>query len=84
MAVGGFIFTHQSPHDSKPGGMMTAFEPGVHYGMFTPDTFGEEAQRWLRDVPRRRRAGLCALRLLFVEKHRWEQRAQQILNDLAR
>ncbi len=83
MAAGGFIFTHQSPNDNRPGGMLTAFEPGVHYGAFTPDTFGDESRRWLRDGPRRRRAGARAAAVVR-EKHRWEHRAQQIVNDLAR
>src|ERR1039457_1675533 len=39
MAVGGFIFTHESPHDNKAGGMLTSFEPGVHYGSYTPENF---------------------------------------------
>ncbi|MHB1938919.1 MAG: glycosyltransferase family protein [Acidobacteriaceae bacterium] len=81
MAVGGFILTHASPNDTKPGGMHTSFEPGVHYGMFTPDNLREEARRWLTDEKQRINAGLRAAAVIR-EKHLWRHRAQQILNDL--
>ena len=81
MAVGGFILTHASPHDAKPGGMHTSFEPGVHYGMFTPGNLEEEARRWLKDEARRIAAGRSAAAVIR-EKHLWRHRAQQILDDL--
>ena len=83
MAVGGFIFMHASPADSKPGGMQTAFEPGVHYGLFEPDTIAEEARRWLRDEASRNTAAAKAAAIV-KENHTWRHRAQQILDDLAR
>lgn len=83
MAVGGFIFTHASPSDGKPGGMHSAFEPGVHYGVFTPSTIAEEARRWLRDEARRKKAGADAS-VIVRQNHTWRHRAQQILADLAR
>lgn len=83
MAVGGFIFMHRSPHDAKPGGMHTAFEPGVHYGMYTPENFRESAARWLRDDRERTEAGRRAAKLIG-EKHLWRHRAAQLLTDLAR
>ena len=81
MAVGGFIFTHESPHDNKPGGMLTSFEPGVHYGVFTPENLHEEAHRWLADEAGRRRVGQQAAAIVR-ERHCWRHRAQQILDDL--
>jgi hypothetical protein len=81
MAVGGFILTHESPNDSKPGGMLTSFEPGVHYGMFTPENLHEEALRWLADDTKRRQVGLQAASVVR-QKHCWHHRAQQILEDL--
>jgi hypothetical protein len=81
MAVNGFIFTHASPHDDKPGGMFTSFEPGVHYGMFTPENFEEQARSWLDDEKRRIEAGRNAAAVIR-QKHLWRHRAQQILNDL--
>lgn len=83
MAVGGFIFTHESPHDDKPGGMLTSFEPGVHYGAFTPENLHEEARRWLADEQGRRRAGQAAAAIVR-ERHCWRHRAKQILDDLRR
>lgn len=83
MAVGGFIFTHTSPHDTKPGGMLTAFEPGVHFGSFTPDTFQEEARRWLKDAAGRTKVGEQAA-LVVRDQHMWSNRAQQIVADLGR
>ena len=83
MAVGGFIFMHRSPHDDKPGGMLTAFELGVHYGAYTPETFREEAKRWLRDEPGRAKVGAQAAAVIR-EKHLWRHRAEQILRDLSR
>ena len=81
MAVGGFIFTHESPHDMKPGGMLTSFEPGTHFGNFKPDNFREEALRWLNDNKRRLEAGIRASEII-KQRHLWRHRARQIINDL--
>lgn len=83
MAVGGFVFTHESPHDNKPGGMLTSFEPSVHYGVFTPENLHEEAHRWLADEAGRRRIGQQAAAIVR-ERHRWHHRARQILDDLGK
>jgi hypothetical protein len=83
MAVGGFIFMHKSPHDEKPGGMLTAFEPNVHYGSYTLENFSEEAARWLKDDQARVQVGIRA-RSVIRERHCWHHRAQQILDDLNR
>ncbi len=83
MAIGGFIFMHESPHDNKAGGMLTSFEPGVHYGSYTPENFTEEATRWLKDDSGRMRAGMRA-ESVIRERHCWHHRAQQIIDDLNR
>ncbi|HLH87331.1 MAG TPA: glycosyltransferase [Xanthobacteraceae bacterium] len=83
MAVGGFIFMHRSPHDERPGGMLTSFEPGVHYGAYTPETFHDEALRWLSDEPRRTKVGAQGAAVIR-EKHLWRHRAEQIVGDLKR
>jgi len=83
MAVGGLIFMHASANDEKPGGMLTAFEPGVHFGQYTPDDFAEEAARWLHDETRRIEAGVRAAALVRAN-HTWHHRALQILSDLER
>lgn len=83
MAVGGFLFMHESPHDNKAGGMLTSFEPGVHYGSYTPENFAEEAARWLKDDNGRIQAGMRA-QSVIRERHRWHHRAQQIIDDLNR
>ena len=81
MAVNGFIFMHESPRANKPGGMLTAFEPDVHYGSYNPENFAEEAKRWLHDDKARFQIGTQA-RELIREQHCWHHRAQQILDDL--
>jgi glycosyltransferase involved in cell wall biosynthesis len=83
MSVGGFLLMHTSNNDCRPGGILTAFEPGVHFGAYTPDSFDEEARRWLRDDRRRREVGHRAAALVR-EKHTWRRRAEQILHDLDR
>lgn len=83
MAVGGFLFMHESPHDNKPGGMLTSFEPGVHYGSYTPENFAEEATRWLKDDNGRMQVGMRA-KAVIREKHCWHHRAQQVIDDLNR
>lgn len=82
MAVGGFIFMHRSERDKRPGGMLTSFEPDLHYGMYTPENLEQEAQRWLRDDNSRLAAGRRA-RAVIKDRHLWRHRAQQILKDLA-
>lgn len=82
MAVGGFILTHESPHDNKPGGMLTSFEPGMHYGVYTPDSLQEEASRWLRDSKKRQDTARKAANIIR-QRHCWHHRAQQILDDLS-
>lgn len=81
MAVGGFVLTHESPHDNKPGGMLTSFEPGVHYGAFTPDNLHDDARRWLADEAVRKRVGQQAAAIVRG-RHCWHHRARQILDDL--
>jgi Glycosyl transferases group 1 len=83
MAVGGFIFMHDSPHDSKAGGMLTEFEPDVHYGRYTVESFHEEAVRWLKDSEGRRRVGMQATERIR-QRHCWHHRARQIIDDLER
>lgn len=81
MAVEGFILTHQSPHDTKPGGMLTSFEPGVHYGSFTPENLETEAKHWLSEDGKRAKAGELAAQIVR-NSHCWHHRASQIVNDL--
>lgn len=81
MAVGGFIFTHTSPHDQKPGGLETSFEPNVHYGVYTTDSFVEDARRWLSADDTRAQAGAKASKIIR-QKHLWRHRAAQIIADL--
>ena len=81
MAVGGFIFTHSSPHDHEAGGMLTHFEPEVHFGLYTPETFIDEARRWLHDDKNRIQAGINAKKIVR-SSHCWHHRAKQILEDL--
>ena len=83
MAVGGFIFMHESPHDNKAGGMLTSFEPGVHYGSYTPENFFDEATRWLKDDSERLKAGMRA-ESIIRDRHCWHHRAEQIIEDLNR
>tara|TARA_Y100001960_G_C14721233_1_gene852497 strand:+ start:179 stop:1597 length:1419 start_codon:yes stop_codon:yes gene_type:complete len=83
MAVGGFIFLHESPHDDKVGGILSEFEPNEHYGSFTPENFQAEAIRWLGDEKKRKEVGRKAS-LIIHERHCWHHRAQQIINDLNR
>lgn len=83
MATGNFLFMHESPHDKKPGGMLTAFEPDVHYGSYTPETFGEESARWLREDKERVQVGIRA-QAVIRDRHCWHHRARQIIDDLNR
>ncbi len=83
MAVGGFIFIHDSPHDTKTGGMLTEFEPDVHYGRYTVENFQDEAARWLKDSDGRLRAGRRAAERIR-QRHCWHHRASQIIEDLER
>lgn len=83
MAVGGFILTHESPHDTAPGGIRTAFEADTHYGVYKRDNFDDVAKRWLRDERKRLQVGSQAA-MLVRSNHGWHHRAQQILDDLGR
>ena len=69
MAVGGFIFTHTSPRDELPGGMKTAFEPGVHYGSFDLENMTEETQRWLSSDKERDEIAERARQYVLSEMH---------------
>lgn len=81
MAAGGFILIHESPNDEKPGGMLTSFEPDLHYGAFKPETLQETALRWLKDENGRGRAGANAAKIVR-DKHLWRHRAAQLITDL--
>ena len=81
MGVGGFIFMHSSPNENLPGGMLTAFEPGIHYGSFDHDDIQEQARYWLYNS--RRRTIICAqAKKIIADKHTWRDRAKQVINDL--
>lgn len=77
------LMTHSSPHDEKPGGLASEFEPGVHYIQFTTSNLEEVAQRWLCDERGRQALGERA-RAQVVAKHLWIHRARQLLDDLQR
>jgi hypothetical protein len=81
MAAGGFLFINASVNDREPGGLQTFFEPGVHYGEYTPDNLREEASRWLRDGEGRKQIAARG-RAAVQQKHLWRHRAEQILADL--
>ena len=81
MAVGGFLFMHESPYDKTVGGMLSSFEPDVHFGSYTPVNFHDEASRWLKDDKSRKQVGENA-RAVILDKHCWHHRAKQILTDL--
>lgn len=76
MAVGGFIFTHTSPRDELPGGMKSAFEPGVHYGSFDLDNITEETQRWLSSDNERDKVAERGRQYVLSEMH-WGKGAAQ-------
>jgi len=82
MAVGGFIFNHESLNDHVAGGMLTEFEPNVHFGQYSIFNFDDEAKKWLQDDHRRMQIGENA-RKLISEKHLWRHRAKKIINDLS-
>lgn len=81
MAAGGFVLTHESANDAKPGGLLTSFEPGRHYGAFKPEAMQDSAQRWLRDEKGRRQVGADAAKVVR-DKHLWRHRAAQLIADL--
>ncbi len=83
MAVGGFIFNHESPNDNTAGGMLTEFEPGVHFGQYSIINFAEESQKWLRDDASRMLVGENAKKIIS-KNHLWRHRAEKIINDLSR
>ena len=82
MAVGGFLFTNASIYDRSPGGLHHFFEPGTHYGDYTPNNVQEEACRWLRDDSRRKQVGTNAAAAVR-EKHLWRHRVKQLIGDLS-
>lgn len=81
MAVGGFILTHDSPHDNKPGGLHTSFIPNKHYGVFNRDNIVDEADAWMKDKNKRQKAGELSSEIV-MQQHCWQHRAQQIIKDL--
>lgn len=81
MAVGGFIFLHQSPQDTKPLGILTAFDPGVHFGFFTTENFREESIYWLKNDEKRKWVGQQASEAI-QKNHLWSHRAMQVISDL--
>ena len=83
MAVGGFVFTHASPNDQKAGGIETSFEQGIHYGVYTSETFADDARYWLSNDTARMQAGARAAEVVR-DRHLWRHRAAQILADLKR
>lgn len=83
MACGGVILNIESPYDRLPGGISTAFEPGVHYISCTLGDFPECARSWLQNEEGRRAMGAAA-RKAVLARHTWRHRAEQIVGDMAK
>jgi len=83
MALGQFLYLHESARDPFPGGIRSYFEPGVHYGSYTPDNFVEEARRWLKNTRERSRAAENARAAVFAS-HTWDHRVKQIIDAIRR
>jgi len=83
MGIGAFLFTNASINDHEPGGLRNYFEPGTHYGEYTPYNIQEEACRWIKDEGRREQAGVNAAAAVRA-KHLWRHRVDQLLADLRR
>jgi hypothetical protein len=81
LCAGGVLLFRQTPHDARPGGIASLFEPHVHYVPFTLETLGDELARLLGDPPRRARLGRAAAAAVRGG-HTWRHRAREILRDL--
>lgn len=81
MAAGGFIMTHSVADPTRVGRMCEYFEPGKHFGEFTPGDFIEWARFWLENDALRERA-INESKKVIEGKHLWKHRAAQVLNDL--
>lgn len=82
MAVGGFVMANESPHTGKAGQLTETFAPDEHYGEYNADNFSDAARFWLSD-PIRRKCAAHEARRIVKAKHLWQNRAEQLLADLA-
>ena len=53
MAAGGFLLTHTSDRDFLDGGMKSVFEPGIHYGTFSLESYEDDIHYWLENGEKR-------------------------------
>lgn len=81
MAVRGFIMTHTVVGNHQVGLLSKAFEPEVHFGEFTVDTFAERSRFWLENNGAREKA-IAESRKIIASQHLWEHRGAQVLKDL--
>lgn len=81
MAVGGFFATHKSAHDECSGGILESFIPDRHFIYYEKNQMSESLLNWLEDDIGRERVGKRA-REIVKNKHLWEHRALQVINDL--
>jgi glycosyltransferase involved in cell wall biosynthesis len=80
MALGCFIMSHATVRDC-PGQLTEYFTPDVHYGVFTPEDFKEQARYWL-DNKQARLKVINEAREAVRAEHLWEHRGARVLKDL--
>lgn len=83
MAAGGFVMAHRGPCDELPGGILHEFEENTHFMFYDSEAPEEDFRRALRDE-KARMACVRNAHELVKQKHRWINRAETILNDLAK
>jgi hypothetical protein len=83
MAVGAFIMAPQTPFVGKLGQMTECFEPDVHYGEYTAETFVDRALYWIAHPEQRIKAAMEAKRIV-ADRHLWRHRAEKLLKDIGR
>ncbi len=81
MGSGSFVMAPKSPWDHVEDGFASHFDPDLHFGQYTRDSFHEEAQRWLADDAGRAKRAEAA-RDLVLAGHTYHHRAEQLLQDL--
>jgi len=81
MAAGGYLLHHRSCN-VRSGSLELEFQEGIHYDAYSnQDQFEEISSNSLGNISKRIKMGNEAKNYV-KSKHTWDNRAQQILNDL--
>jgi len=78
---GSFILHHTTPHKGEEGSLEKDLEPDYHFGIYSENTLKDKIEFWSKNHEKRVQ-GITEARKILSDKHSWDNRASQIIQDI--